>query len=199
MTPTNPNEVNHGTGTGSSDLCGAEVRVRESAGEAGPNLLANRCASGPEETPVSDVSSIAPAKHDARQGGGYSTDAAGGVDTQGAGSVSDPGSVRWTQEQQDVAIRLVADKAREFHPEGYLNHHAVSQVAFDLACQRNELLEVLKTIQYALSEKVVDAVPPWFPMREWLRARDIYEGDFQGERVILEVVNTAIAKAVNCG
>lgn len=51
---------------------------------------------------------------------------------------------RWSLLQQDESIRQVADMARQFSPEGYLNQHAVSQVAFELACQRNALLEALK-------------------------------------------------------
>lgn len=53
---------------------------------------------------------------------------------------------KWTKEECDKAIGEVADMARVFHPEGYLNLHAMSQVGFELACQRNALHEALEEI-----------------------------------------------------
>lgn len=50
---------------------------------------------------------------------------------------------KWTEDECDIAIREVANMAREFHHEGYLNLHAVSQVCFELACQRNALKIIL--------------------------------------------------------
>lgn len=57
-----------------------------------------------------------------------------------------PKSSKWREGQCDEAIREVVDMAREFHPQGYLNLHAVSQVCFELACQRNALRETLDEV-----------------------------------------------------
>lgn len=138
MTPTNPNEVNHhGTRTGSSDLCGAEVRVRESSGEAEPNLLAVGCTTGPAKAEFGDVPSGAPTRGEARQGGGYSTDAASGLD----------GAARWTQEQRDKA-GFEVEKAYLAIPHipGSWPAERVKEVAVELQMQRNELLEALKEL-----------------------------------------------------
>jgi hypothetical protein len=55
--------------------------------------------------------------------------------------------MKWTQEQQDAAIQLVAPQGSDIQP-GRIPESAcgVSLVAFELACQRNELLDALKRI-----------------------------------------------------
>lgn len=57
-----------------------------------------------------------------------------------------PKSSKWKEGQCDEAIREVVNMAREFHPQGYLNLHAVSQVCFELACQRNALRKQLEEL-----------------------------------------------------
>jgi hypothetical protein len=58
-----------------------------------------------------------------------------------------------------------------------------------------ELVDGLQLVQLALADKVVNHVAPWRRMRNWLKQRDIYEGDLQEHRVTSAVVDALLARA----
>jgi hypothetical protein len=143
MTPKNLIEVNiHGTGTGSSDLSGAEVRVCEVAGQAGSNLLAVGRPSGPEETPLSDLPSETAAQRETRQGGGHSADGSG-VEAGSRGSGGGVGG--WSKEQFAAAMQQIEEMPGFEYFLDDSEPEAVDAL-LDVVCQRNELLEALKQI-----------------------------------------------------